>query len=70
MAGDLKGGRKGLKAAGFQDKAREEAEVYKIIGADQADNGDELPVIQEGYLPFHFKDRFFDGHNGLFKMDE
>ena len=71
MAGRARQGNEGrplkyLKAAGLNDKTCEEAEVGKIIDADQANASDEFPVVEEGDLSFHFEDGFFDGHNGLF----
>jgi len=55
-----------LKAAGQDNEACEEAEVCKIIDADQANASDEFPVVEEGDLPFHFEDGFFDGHKVCF----
>ena len=46
----------------------EEAEPGNGINACKTEEPDEFPVIQKGDLPFHFKDRFFDGHKVNFTL--
>jgi hypothetical protein len=48
------------------DQVQEEAEVGDGIDANNADKTDKFPVVEEGDLPFHFADGFFDGHGSKF----
>ena len=40
----------------------EEAEIGDGVDTKKADEAYEFPVVQEGDLPLHFADGFFDGH--------